>query len=79
MAGHNRIKRKRDSFEADNIDATAWLNGIYISRAIAACFARNSNYPKKPLGGKEKEKTAVQMATEFEALAQVYNQQFDEK
>lgn len=28
---------------------SAWLQGLYISHAIEACFSENRHYPKKPL------------------------------
>ena len=35
--------------ERATINYTAWLNGIYVSKAIGACFSKNFKYPDKPI------------------------------
>lgn len=65
--------RKRNG---DETDEAAWLTGVYMSRAIAACFDKRSKYPATPFGRSEqKEKTAKQMASEFAAYADALNKQ----
>lgn len=34
--------------KADISNYNAWLNGIYVLKAIAACFGNNSKYPSEP-------------------------------
>lgn len=31
------------------LDVSAFYNGLYVHRAIASCFSKNTKYPEKPL------------------------------
>ena len=34
---------------AEERNATAWLNGLYIQNAVAAIFSNKTHYPKEPI------------------------------
>lgn len=38
---------------ADEREFTAWLNGLYVSMAIASCFSKKCNYPENPITKKQ--------------------------
>ena len=44
-------KMKQEKDAADHINYTAWLNGLYVLRAVAAVMSKKSKYPKQPLTG----------------------------
>lgn len=52
-----KSKERKEHYEREDllIDYTAWLHGVYVSRAVAAVLnGRKSPYPKQPLGQKDK-------------------------
>ena len=75
--------RLRQKYEAEAFQErsnfTAWLNGIYISHAISACFAKNAKYPDRPIDLTGKENRTEQDAVKFEAWAHSFNKEFNEK
>ena len=60
---------------------TAWLNGIYILKAIAACFAKNEAYPETPISTEKIEDDVAMdaLVRRFEATAKVFNKKFNNK
>jgi len=62
--------------ERATINYTAWLNGIYVSKAISACFSKNCKYPDKPIDlgiKKETEEKPLSHAERFGAWAIAFN------
>lgn len=59
----------------EEVNFTAWLNGIYVSSAIAACLGENSPYPEKPISfdGKNQEQKTSFDAKKFHAFAIAFN------
>ena len=56
---HLNPTKLKPFFEADKIklknrmseiETSAYVNGIYVARAVGACFSKGSKYPEKPLG-----------------------------
>ena len=55
-----RVYREKDRLENERKNELLWMSGVYITRAIGACFSNENNpnpYPEKPfsLGEAEKE------------------------
>lgn len=42
------LYEKKLETEKQKIDFVAWLQGYYITRAIATCFSKGKKYPKEP-------------------------------
>jgi hypothetical protein len=55
---------------------TAWLNGIYVAKAIASCFSKNSKYPQEPIDFTGSNTKNLSPAERFGALAATWNAQF---
>lgn len=73
------FKSKQEEKQA-TINYTAWLNGIYISRAIGSCFSKDNHYPEKPIDLFEKEEEKIHnQATVFEAWSIAHNIDFEKK
>lgn len=62
-------------FEADKIrfknkmsdmETSAYVNGIYVAKAVGACLSKGSKYPEKPLGIFEFDKREEKELTEEE-------------
>ena len=73
--------RLKQEFETGQANFTAWLNGIYVTHAIAANFGKNATYPDKPfeLGGGSDETAGNKDAALFEAWALSFNREFEGK
>ena len=69
--------RQKQIYEAEafkeQTNFTAWLNGIYISHAISACYSKNAVYPEIPLDLSGKSNNDEQDAIKFEAWALAFN------
>jgi hypothetical protein len=70
-------KKLEPFFEADKIrykqeqemlNLTAWLNGLYVTHAIGACFSKNSKYPPQPIDMAGKNKFTLKQKAELWAL-----------
>lgn len=48
-------ERRKEEMELR--EQTAWLNGVYVLRAIGAAFDKKSRYPDNPIVEKEKRRT----------------------
>lgn len=42
------LYEKKLETEKQKIDFVAWLQGYYITKAIATCFSKGKKYPKEP-------------------------------
>lgn len=62
---------------ADMIDYSAWLNGRYVMRAIAACIDKKNKYPEAPFGKSTEEETSDVAAAKFSAWAKRFNEERD--
>lgn len=75
------IKRTKLNQQQDNVNA--WLNGIYMSYAIASCFGKNSQYPSEPINVYNDEMSQQERlkmeAEKFEAYAIAFNNEFRKK
>ena len=49
-------------FQQEMINYQAWLQGLYISYAIASVFSKNTKYLSKPIDFNEKPKTKQDIA-----------------
>lgn len=66
----------------DEINLAAWLNGYYVSSAIAANFSKNAKYISEPidLSGKKVEETGLNPdAVKFSAWAKRFNKTIKER
>lgn len=57
---------------------TGWVNGLYVSKAIGSCFAKNAKYPEEPLelwvsGDISEETEAFTDADRFAGFAAIFN------
>ena len=71
-------KAKREQREkTEFLNLSSWLNGIYMTRAIAACFSKDEKYPEKPidLGNDKVESTPEENAMNFREYAIAFNVQ----
>lgn len=57
----------------------AWLQGIYMSRAIAACFSKNVQYFERPIELSGKQEPPEAGAAMFGAWAEEFNKNFERK
>lgn len=58
---------------------SAWLQGVYIARAIAVNFAKNTSYFDQPIAlskSEDETQSANEDAVKFECWAKTFNQQF---
>lgn len=58
---------------------SAWLQGVYIARAIAVNFSKNTSYFDQPIvfsNSEDKGQPANEDALKFECWAKNFNQQF---
>lgn len=72
----NSEKTKRDQKEKiEFINLSTWLNGVYMTKAISACFSKDSKYPEKPidLESDKPEKTLEENAENFREYAIAFN------
>lgn len=73
----NSKQEQRERLEYLNVGA--WLNGIYVAKAIASCFSKNEKYPEKPIDfniGSSKEvseKSLDENAANFREYAIAFN------
>ena len=56
---------------------SAWLNGIYVGKAISASFNKNADYPNKPLDLTAKNEMSIGQKLELWAIA--VNAEYDRK
>lgn len=54
---YRKANEEEEQKKVDLIDYSAWLNGLYVRRAIASCFSKDSKYPEKPFTEEEREKS----------------------
>lgn len=56
---HLNPKKLKPFWEADKIrvqshmienEAVSYMNGLYVAKAISACFSKGNKYPDKPIG-----------------------------
>ena len=61
----------------NRVNFTAWVNGLYVTHAVAACFSKNSKYPSKPIDlfGTAGKATPQQEAQMFENFMHQHNAQ----
>lgn len=71
-----KIKQEEKYRHANYI---AWLTGLYMTHAIAACFSKNKKYPEKPFESMKQEQANWTHAERFEAWAMAFNKRFKEK
>lgn len=45
---HIEIYTEKLKYESQVVEYSAWLNGLYVLRAIGNAFSKKSKYPKKP-------------------------------
>lgn len=58
---------------------SAWLQGVYIARAIAVNFSKNTSYFDQPIAlskSEDETQSVNEDAVEFECWAKTFNQQF---
>lgn len=65
--------RKKQQEEADMINYSAWLNGLYISHAIEAAFSKNGKYLSKPFERGSEDAIPENDAIQFGAWAAAFN------
>lgn len=73
-----REEREAESFQIES-NFQAWLQGVYITKAISACFGKNVKYPSEPIRLKDEEVKPIETVSKFEAWATAFNQQIDKK
>ena len=49
----DRLKKMETEMEMEKVKYVAWLNGVYVQRAVASVLSKKSKYPKQPLGSEE--------------------------
>jgi len=66
---------------SEKVNITAWLNGFYITRAIAAVLSEDNPYFETPLDitGETKRDGMFQDSEIFNAYAAVFNKEFDNR
>lgn len=75
-----RMKPFIEAFKAqqenkrDEINLAAWLNGFYVSKAIAANFSKNKKYLKKPIDLSTHQGEGNPDVAKFSAWAKRFNQ-----
>lgn len=60
------------------INYQSWLNGIYVAKAISACFSKEHSYPIKPIDMKQSDEifSNEDNAENFKAFAEAFNEKF---
>lgn len=74
-------KHAAEEFRA-RANFSAWLQGVYIARAIAVNFSKNISYFEQPIALTDSADTAEKGsadAIKFECWAKAFNQQFQNK
>ena len=78
LVPYEKAYRKNCEIRLQEADTASWLNGIYVSYAIAASFSSKSDYPPSPFYAQHKEDTAEDKRDSllFEAYALAFNKEF---
>lgn len=63
--------------EMQMLDAAAYYQGLYVHRAVAACFNKHTKYPKKPYSLVEKKKT-LSPEEKFKLWIAEFNKRFED-
>ena len=50
-----QVKSDEEKQKGEIMNYTAWLNGLYVARAVASVMSKKSKYPKKPISDKDSE------------------------
>lgn len=50
-----QVKSDDEKQKGEIMNYTAWLNGLYVARAVASVMSKKSKYPKKPISDKDSE------------------------
>jgi len=58
---------------------TAWLQGLYIARAIAANFSKNVRYYSEPIDFNKQPDDAKAAFERFSIYVEVFNAQFEQR
>ena len=56
--------RQAYKIRQEEINRTAWLNGLYIQRAVASVLSKKAKYPKKPFGKEDADQLTEIICTE---------------
>lgn len=72
-----RIKPFRTAFEKKT-NYIAWINGIYVGKAIGACFPKGTKYPEIPIESSSDEIKKMPDAEMFGIFALEINKKFKE-
>ena len=72
---------ERKKFRQDTMSDVGWANGLYVGRAVSACFPKGKAYPSEPLklySSAEENETAAPItdADRFSGFAAAFNAQF---
>lgn len=70
------IEQKKQ--EIKMLDIAAFYNGVYVQKAVAACFSKKAHFPKQPLSLTESAKP-LSGEERFKLWIEEYNRRFDEK
>ena len=74
----SRIKEQKEKLEYINL--SSWLNGLYVAKAIQACFSKDEQYPQKPIDFNADEKVNTKdAADDFKEYVSAFNDQFRKK
>lgn len=73
MQAHKQKNESELQIFREKTNFTAWLQGIYFARAIAANFSKNTKYFDEPLNLQGQNDDAASDAARFEAWAIAFN------
>lgn len=74
MYQDNFLKEKEEQIKL--LDASAYLNGLYVQQAISSCFNKKAKFPQKPLSLAEKKKP-LSGEDKFKMWIEQYNKKFE--
>jgi hypothetical protein len=60
--------KQRKEEEIATMNYNAWLNGLYVTHAVGACFSKNSKYPSQPIDITGKNQLTLKQKAELWAL-----------
>ncbi|RGD73764.1 hypothetical protein DW687_08255 [Anaerofustis stercorihominis] len=73
---------EKEKKEIEKNNYLSWINGIYVSHAVANVLSENAKYPDKPFPlfeNKDNEESKSDEAELFDAYAAMFNKEFEEK
>lgn len=79
MQIYQESKQKELEEQSKLMDYSAWLNGVYVAKAIGSCFSNKVKYPVNPITLQQHPDADLSETEKFKLWIAEFNSRFDEK